>query len=66
MIVREIEVEGARVLGDAQMHQAFGAIELGARLQLIERSIDERRARSCAGCSVMGTSQKGLSGAGSC
>src|SRR5215470_6037828 len=58
MIVREIEVEGALVLSDTQVHRALGAIELGARLQLIERPIDERRARSCAGCSVVRTSQK--------
>jgi len=39
--VCKIEVERAIVLGDAQVHQPFGAIELALRLQLFNRPVDD-------------------------
>jgi len=58
MIVSEIKVESFLMLGNAQVDLAFGAIELGARLQLIKRCADDRGARGRAGCSVIGTTQE--------
>ena len=46
------------MLGDTQVHQAFGAIKLGARLQLIKRPIDDRCARGSAGRSIVGATQE--------
>ena len=65
MGVCQIELVGAIVLGNAQVHQAFGAIKLGARLQLIKGSIDGRRARSVPGCAIVGTTQESLEAAAS-
>src|SRR5262249_20087081 len=63
-LIRQIEIDQAVVLGEADRDVALRTIELGLRLKHIEGCVERGRARGIPGALVVVLAQPGLKGPG--